>query len=394
MSMALPASCDCLVIGGGGVGLSIAYELSGRGQSVCVVDCQTPGLEASWAGGGIFPPGSWYDDHPACEAISHLSWTLHEKWSAQLLAETGIDYEYSVVGAHYLATNAAHLQQLEKKFARWTELGIESHRLTPGELFRREPQMADAWATQADQLGAYYVPGEAQVRNPRLMKALLAGCTQRGVAVVYPAKVESIEPQGGRVVATVSSAGASVAGRCEAKNLVIAAGAWSSEVAKLARLSIAVKPVRGQMVLFAPKLPADPKLPAEMPVALQGNLHFGGCYAVPRRDGRVVVGTTVEEVGFDKSTTPEAIDSLVAWGRSLSPRLAEATVGKTWAGLRPASSDGLPYLGRASGWQNAYIATGHYRSGIQFATGTAVVIADLVEGKTPPLDLEPFRPDR
>jgi glycine oxidase len=173
------------------------------------------------------------------------------------------------------------------------------------------------------------------------------------------------------------------AGLISADRFCIASGAWSS--ALLGRITVPppIRPVRGQIALLA--LPSRP---------LTRVVNEGLRYLVPRDDGRVLVGSTEEDAGFDRSTTTSAVDELQQFGRSLCPALVQAALERCWAGLRPASADGLPYLGRISGFENAFVAAGHFRSGLQLSTGTAVVMANLLCGDPAPIELAPFRVDR
>jgi glycine oxidase len=142
-------------------------------------------------------------------------------------------------------------------------------------------------------------------------------------------------------------------------------------------------PIRGQIVLFRCHEPPITRI-----------INEGSRYLVPREDGRVLAGSTEEEVGFDKRTTAEAIADLTEFARDLVPALREATIEKTWAGLRPGSFDGLPYLGRLPGLMNAYVAAGHFRNGLFLSTATAVVMSQLIRGEQPEVDLSPFRVGR
>lgn len=376
--MQLPPTCDCFILGGGVVGLSLAFELAGRGERVVVVDKQTPGREASWAGAGILPPGSWYNDHPSSIELAAHSTRLNPSWAAELRQLTGIDNEYRVCGGVYVASSASHAVELERKFALWNSLDIEWQPASGAELRRLVAGISDELYERANEFGTYYVPGEAQLRNPLHLQALAAGCQRRGAAVCYPIAVQLVEQRSDQTFTITTNEGV-----CSAARIAIAAGAWSGQVAQLIKLKLPSKPVRGQMVLFHSSAEAE-----------QRNLHLGARYLVPRLDGRLIAGTTVEEVGFDKTTTPEAIDDLVGWARRLLPRLNDARVEKTWAGLRPASGDELPYLGGVPGVHNAYVATGFYRSGLQFAAAAAVSLAESMHGGTPPIDLHPLRVDR
>ncbi len=354
--------------------MSLAYELSRRGMAAVVVDRQQPGLEASWAGAGILPPGSWYDDHPALAALAALSDRLNVRWSVELAERTGIDNAFRLTGAVHLAETDDQLERLSRKFAAWDQLGIATRRIATNQLYQFEPGIDGARAA-----AAFYVPGEAQIDNRLHLQALVHACRAAGVAVTHPAEVLSLDAAATRPTRVQTSAGT-----IEASRVVLAAGAWSGGLGELFGLRLAVKPLRGQMIEFAP-------LPVGM---LRGNVHCGDKYLVPRRDGRLIVGSTVDDVGFDKSTVGNQLAALEVFARELVPGLRDVPLGGGWAGLRPASADGLPYVGRVPGVHNAFVATAHFRAGLQFASGTAVALADLMTGETPAIDLQPLRVDR
>lgn len=374
VTMPLPETCDTLIIGAGVVGVSLAYELAGRGTEVVLVDRQQPGLEASWAGAGLLPPGSWYDGHPALEALAALSRSLNAQWCTRLRAATGIDSEYRVGGAIHLALDSDDLARLEAKFADWRARGIETKALDPEQLAEIEPNLR-----AGDIVGAFHDPGEGRIHNRRHVQALVAACRQLGVTIACPAEVTAVERRGDRVSQVHTTAGSVAADR-----LVLAAGAWSGGLGELLGLRLAVRPLRGQMLGFF--------VAGGMPLGC--NVHCRDRYLVPREGGELLVGSTVDDVGFDKHTVPEQLLGLEQFARALVPDLDATPVADAWAGLRPATLDGLPYLGPLPDFSNAYACTGHFRSGLQMASGTAVAMADVLAGQTPPLDLEPFRVDR
>jgi glycine oxidase len=213
-------------------------------------------------------------------------------------------------------------------------------------------------------------------------EALEASCRARGVVIDHEASVTRIEVDGGRVrgLAIETPVGReTVAADC----YVLAAGARTGGLAAAFGLGIETRPIRGQIALV--RLPRQP---------LTRVVNRGLDYLVPREDGRLLVGSTLEDAGFDASTVPEEIARLLAMAADLLGELSAATIEKTWAGLRPGSVDGLPSIGRAPGCDNAYVAGGHFRAGLHQSTGTAVIVADLIEGRRPPLDITAFAPER
>ncbi len=364
---------DVLVIGGGVIGLSLAYELAGNGLRVRVIDAGQPGREASWAGAGILPPASAAALDPF-ERLTALSNELHRHWSEQLRRATSIDNGYRRSGAIYLARDAAETARLEH-FARLAHARrIVAERLAPEAVTLCEPSLQPKPELSA----AYLVPDECQIRNPRHLKALMHACGNRGVEITPGAAADDFDIRAGRVRAIHTGIGV-----LAADQVCLTAGSWSGSLARRLGVSAAIRPIRGQMILLS------------SPKSTFGRiLNEGSRYLVPRGDGRVLVGSTEEDAGFDRSTTAGAISGLLEFAFSLVPELADATVERTWAGLRPSTIDGLPYLGRMPGLDNVVIAAGHFRGGLQLSTGTALVMSQLLRGEEPEVDLTPFRMDR
>ncbi|MEM8865438.1 MAG: glycine oxidase ThiO [Planctomycetota bacterium] len=367
--MAVTSHTDCLVVGGGIIGLSIAYELACHGVSVRLLERGQTGREASWAGAGILPPGSWFSDHPALERLATASFPLHAEWSARLREETGIDDEFSECGALYAITSGSE-SRLRRKFASWSSQGIECKLVSANEARTIEP----CWSAG----DAYFVPSESQVRNPRRLAALRIACQERGVVIETNAEVIRFTNQAGRVIAAETATRS-----FGADSFCLAAGAWTGPVASLLSLRMPTAPVRGQMLLL--------RLPKQ---TLHSVIHSDGRYIVPRQDGRILVGATVENVGYDKATNAADIDALQKFAVDLVPTLQQAEVETAWAGLRPGNDDDLPIIGRAPRHENVWLATGHYRSGLQFAPATAIAVRQSITGDLPAFDLSPFSPER
>jgi glycine oxidase len=217
----------------------------------------------------------------------------------------------------------------------------------------------------------------AQVRNPWHVRALLSACDRTGLEVLAGKAVVRFRTAGERVTGVLTESGEELA----AGQFLIASGAWSERLFAQLGTNAGVHPVRGQMVLFRTDKPLF------RPV-----IGVGKRYLVPREDGRILVGSTEEpEAGFDKRTTDAGVEALIGFARGLVPNLATMPVEKAWAGLRPGTPDGLPYLGPVPGWTNVFAATGHFRAGIQLSPGTAQVMTDLLTGRPPSLPLAEFR---
>jgi glycine oxidase len=220
-----------------------------------------------------------------------------------------------------------------------------------------------------------WLPGVAQARNPRLVAALRAAVVKLGGKIHPQCGATAVRANSGRVTAIETACGEFAADR-----LVLATGAWAGlGLSGLAGVPQA-RPVRGQMLLF--------KLE---PGTLDTILYRRGLYLIPRRDGHILVGSTLEDVGFDKSTTEETRRSLQADAASLLPQLAEMQPLQHWAGLRPGSPDNIPVIDRHPDFDNVYVNTGHFRYGVTMAPASSVLLADLIEGCTPALDPAPYR---
>ncbi|MBI3461801.1 MAG: FAD-dependent oxidoreductase [Planctomycetes bacterium] len=201
---------------------------------------------------------------------------------------------------------------------------------------------------------------------------------RNGRRAAVGAAVEAFDVAGGRVQTVRTSRG-----RFSAESLCITSGAWSAGLVERLGVQIAVRPIRGQIALLNCLRPV-----------LRRVINDGPRYLVPRPDGRVLVGSTEEDVGFDKRTTTEAIHGLLQFALGLAPALGESQLERVWAGLRPGNADGLPYLGRVPGLERVYVAAGHFRSGLHLSPATAMVMSQLIRGETPEIDLQPFRVDR
>jgi len=367
---------DTLIIGAGAIGLSVAYELAGRGEKVGIVERSDVGRESSWAGAGIVPPAPTDADASPAQQLAALSAKLHPEWHDRLKRETGVENGYRRCGALYLADDEVSERQLAEEAAQWRAAGIHHEAVDAARRAELEPALALEGVRSA-----FHLPDEAQLRNPWHVRALEAACAARGVVTMVRAPVEEFVVRDDRLAEVRTPVGTFAADK-----FCLTAGAWSGELAAKLGMRPAVKPIRGQIVLLKPERPV-----------VRGIVYAGKSfrhYFVARADGRVLVGSTEEDVGFDKRTTATVARELLDFALRLAPTLADAEIEQSWAGLRPFSADGLPYLGRAPNLKNFYVATGHYRWGLALSPATAVVMAQLMRGEPTTLDLTPFRLDR
>jgi glycine oxidase len=217
-----------------------------------------------------------------------------------------------------------------------------------------------------------------QVRNPRHLKALVALAAKRGVELLPGTPVHGFDRAREKIIAVETHSGRQRAGQ-----FVVAGGAWSARLLQETGCPVAVRPLRGQIVLLSMQ-----------PSPIRHVVNVGARYLVPRGDGCVLVGATEEVAGFDKRTTAAGVGGLVEFACDVVPALARAGFERAWAGLRPQSADGLPYLGRCPQAENLFVATGHFRAGLQLSLITARVMTQLLLGRETTVPLAPFFPER
>jgi glycine oxidase len=254
----------------------------------------------------------------------------------------------------------------------WQVEGVARERLDVNALHRLEPAVAPTWT------GAIHIPDMAQVRNPRHLKALLAACESVGVRLTPGCPVHGLERRQDRITAARTLAGTHTAER-----YLVAAGAWSDALLEPLGFRPGIHPVRGQIALLNTGASR-----------LHRVLCLGKRYLVPRPDGRVLIGSTEEAVGFDRRTTGGAIAELLRLAFSLVPSLADAPLERCWAGLRPGTPDELPFIGGVPGVANLFVAAGHFRAGIQLSPATALLMKELLLGQSLTMPLDAFRLDR
>jgi glycine oxidase len=358
---------DVLIIGGGVIGLTTAYYLAQDGVRVTVVDKGDLGREASWAGAGIIAPGNPERATGDFNLLrAHSSW-LFPQISEILRGHTGHDNGYRVCGGVELASGIDDATMEE-----WRSEGIAYERLTASKLARIEPAFAEISED------GFYLPSMAQVRNPWHLKALISACEHFHVELLRHRPVLRLEHGASRVECAHTEAGS-----LGAETFLVAAGPWTDPLLQPLGWRPNVFPVRGQMVL----LRAEQTLFKTM-------LLNGKRYLVPRTDGRVLAGSTEEDVGFDKSTTKAGTGMLRDMAYKLIPALRDVPIEATWSGLRPATPDGIPRLGKVPGTENLYVAAGHFRSGIQLSPATGLVMSQLLQGKPTLVPLDAFSPAR
>jgi|SoimicmetaTmtLMB_FD_contig_81_166787_length_1619_multi_2_in_0_out_0_2 glycine oxidase len=368
---------DVLVIGGGVIGLGVAWRCAQRGLKVTVVD-PAPGSGASSAAAGMLAPAT--ELHYGEQALLQLnldSARRYPQFAAELVAASGHDIGYRRSGALVAAWDDADLANLRDLQAFGSSLGVATELLTGREIRRREPALASAVA------GGLYAPDDHAVDNRRLHAALLEAVRVSG-GELRRERVVALEKSAARVSGIRTDLGHAIS----ADTVVLAAGAWSAQLPDPGGGALPpIRPVKGQTVRL--RVPGPPLLRH----VIRGTIKGSPVYLVPRDDGELVVGASSEEVGFDLAPRAGAVYELLRDAQSLIPLLGEVQFGEVSTSVRPGSPDNAPIIGRSS-IPGLVLATGHYRNGILLTPVTADGIADLISTGSVPDALAGFSVDR
>ena len=354
MSRRLP---DVVVVGGGVIGLAVAWRLARRDARVTLLERHAPGAGASTAAAGMLSPLKEAGEPGPFLDLGLGSLERYPEFVAEIESCAGMTVGYRREGRLDVAFAPDAAEGLRRQAALQEEAGFESRLMEPAELRRLEPLLAD------DVLLGLATAHDHQLDNGRLVRALWLSAQREGVEIRTGAGVAGMttDGAGGRVSGLVLDSGETI----DAETVVIAAGAWSGAIGLPHPLP--VRPVRGQIVV----------LEAVPPVV--GRVTWGpGCYLVPREDGRLLVGATMEEAGFVLATTADATRRLLECAIRTVPAIAGAAIRGFQVGLRPASVDGLPVLGPDPSTPGLFTATGHFRNGVLLAPETAEIIARAV----------------
>jgi glycine oxidase len=361
-----------VVIGAGLIGLAIAYELAARGAPVRVLEAGKPAGAASWAGAGMLAPYTESLAASELEALCAGALALYPGFVEDLRARGAPDPRLRLDGILEAAYDDAGEARLRERVAALAARGIAAAWLDRNGVLACEPALGPRVR------GAALVAGEGQVDNRRLGRALLAACRMLGVVVEANAGEVALEADSRRALGVRTSGGFRAA-----QSVVNAAGAWASALSGVPAMArVPVVPVKGQMLALAAP-----------PGFMRRVVWLPDAYLVPRADGRLLVGATVERAGFDVRVTAHGVHALLAGALGVMPSLRDLALTETWTGLRPGTPDGLPFIG-ASALEHYFVATGHYRNGILLAPITARIVADVIEGKPPPLAVGAFAPAR
>jgi glycine oxidase len=351
-----------LVIGGGIIGLLTARELVESGAQVTLVEMGETGRESSWAGGGIISPLYPWRYPDAVTALARWSQQAYPTLCLDLHDQTGIDPELTESGLLILDT-----EERDQALGWAGRHGAEIQVLDGPRVHTVEPDLGPRPAQ------AMLLPRVAQVRNPRLAKAARRALDKR-IQIREQEAVTAPLVEGGRVRGVRTNSG-----DLHADQVVICAGAWTAPLLEDLGKQPDIQPVRGQMILFHAR-----------PGQISHITLYRERYVIPRRDGRILVGSTLEHEGFNKATTAEAKEALYRAAVELFPLLKHTPIEDHWAGLRPSSPRGIPFIGAYPGITGLYLNAGHYRNGVVTGPASARLVADLMLGREPIIDPAPY----
>ncbi len=355
---------DSIIIGGGLIGLFSAAELAIAGQRVTLVDDSGPRGKASWAAGGLLVPMHPWRMPAVLRPAIVWSQQRYIELSAELPGITGIDPEREPCGLILLE---ARERALALDWAR--DSGEELVEINAPELYRLEPGLHPGHES------ALWYPGAAHIRNPRLLQAMREWLRQLGVKQVQ-AHCQNLLLKATRVQGVMTTDGP-----LQAQNTVLAAGAWSPPLLEAYGGLPSIRPMRGQMISY------------QLPVGMLRHIILEGeRYLIPRRDGCVLVGSTLEDAGYELATTSEARHTLQQAAQRLMPSLQDFAVRDHWAGLRPGKEDSIPYIGAHPHLEGLYLNVGQYRNGILIAPASGRLLADRILQRTPVIDPECYIP--
>ncbi|MDQ6956991.1 MAG: glycine oxidase ThiO [Mariprofundaceae bacterium] len=362
-----------VVIGGGIIGCLTACFLKQRGADVVVLERGKAGQEASWAGAGILCP-----IHPWLypDSFTHLidaSLAMYPAFREQLEADTGMSIEWQKSGllVPFFTDDKNNHKQAALDWSERFNWDVEE--LDSQQTLALEPTLSH------QNTGSLHWPEVAQLRNPRLLQAVRVWMDKLGVELHEHAEVSSLTMQQDVLTGVQCADGACFT----ADQVLLASGSWSGELAEQLGFALPIKPVKGQIVLLKGK-----------PGLMKSIVKHDDAYFVPRADGRVLVGASMEFVGFERGNTEQITEQLMASMQKIAPGLQDLEVEHQWMGFRPGSPDGLPYLGDAPNVKGLWVASGHYRTGVALAPITAEVMSRKILGKSVNMDCSDFSVNR
>ncbi|MDQ6999816.1 MAG: glycine oxidase ThiO [Mariprofundus sp.] len=363
-----------VVIGGGVIGCLTALYLQRLGANPVVLEKGKTGSESSWAGAGILCP-----IHPWLypDSFTHLiddSLARYPALNDMLLELTGMEIEWRNNGLLIPFFADDHIHHRDQALAWSDRFGWPVEELDAAQTREHEP------AISASVNGALLWPEVGQVRNPRLLAAVRKALEICSVVVREQAEVVALEKSADGAICGVRLAAGEI---IAADAVLLAAGSWSGELAQQIGMILPVEPVKGQIVLLK-----------DQPGKVNHIIKHDDAYLVPRIDGHILVGASMERVGFQRGTSDDVVNRLLESTWRIMPGLKGGDIVQQWMGFRPGTPDGMPYLGPVDEYPGLWIATGHYRNGVALAPGTAELMSRWIMGESPQLDMFDFRVNR
>lgn len=363
---------DAIVVGGGVIGGSIAYNLAKRGAKVLLLEKDRLAGKSSGAAAGMLAAQAELEGDDPLFPIAKKSREMFPELSEELKRISGIDIGLINKGMLKIALTEQQKQKYQQIIRIQKEKGEQADWLTSEELQQKEPELSSAVS------GAMYIEKDGQVEAPQLTLAFLKSAAASGAVIKEHVEVEEIQIHESRVTGLTTNEGTF---RCD--KVIVAGGAWSEKLLTKTGLQLGTYPVKGECFSVLTERPL-----------LDCTVFSHGCYLVPKKGGRIIVGATVKPHTFNQKVTLEGISSLMERAKQLIPAIAEGEWEKSWAGIRPQTFDGLPYLGEHPACKGLFVATGHFRNGILLSPITGEIIADMVEGKASSTNLAPFQINR
>ncbi|MBT2639821.1 glycine oxidase ThiO [Bacillus sp. ISL-39] len=350
---------DSLIIGGGIIGSSIAFQLAKRGYKVAVLEKGKIAGKASGAAAGMLGTQTELTENSPLFSLACKSRAMYLGLIPELEDLSRMHIGYQNKGTYKVAVNQDQERELKRLTERQADIGEQAEWLSIEELLKREPSVS------SELRGAMFIPKDGQLEAKELSLAFAkASCVLGAEFYEYTSVIDFIL-EGGKVLGVKT-----MMGDFQAASVIVASGAWSRELIGRSGLSLPIIPVKGECFTVIPERPL-----------IKGTIFSHGCYIVPKRSGRLLVGATVKANSFDERVTIEGLSSLMAIATDLVPDIGKAEWDRGWAGIRPQSADGQPFLGEHPVYKGLFIATGHYRNGILLAPITGEWMADLLEGK-------------
>ena len=353
---------DCIVIGGGVIGLLTARQLFLEGVDVLLVEKSRLGGESSWAGGGVISPLYPWRYDAAVNVLAERSKNIYPDLIDKLFNETGKDCELIKSGLFTVTNNQPEILDWAKKWS------VEASFISDADTIHQIEHGVGDVVNQG-----MWMPDIMQVRNPKLVEALKLSCDFLSIPYKEQTTVDEIIIKNNKVCGVRIQQETIFADK-----IIVASGAWSAQFSAT-KSSVKVVPVKGQMIMYK----GEPDLVKHIILS-------EGHYIIPRKDGRILAGSTLEKIGFDKTISDDALDELHRAAVELVPLLENLKIERQWAGLRPGTEKGIPYICRHDEVDNLYVHAGHFRNGIVLGPASAEIMTDIILGRETWCDVEPY----